>query len=73
MPLADRDLPSMRPIDPELRGMAEAIMAPLVTPLGAGEQMLLRHRIIDALIEVRLRATQHACEKAAEYYKATWR
>ena len=66
--IAYRDLPTMKPNDPELRKLAEAIMSPLVTPLGACETTLLRYRIIDALLEVRLRATQSAATAAQDYY-----
>jgi hypothetical protein len=68
-----RDLPTLEPRTHALRPMVDAILAPLTTTLEDGEYVLLKHRIISALIEVRHVASSHACvtawNRAAELLK----
>jgi hypothetical protein len=66
--IAYRDLPSMRPNDPELRVIADRIIE-RTGVLSVHDARWLRIELMMTLIEVRRIATDHACNKAREYYQ----
>jgi hypothetical protein len=66
--IAYRDLPSMRPNDPELRVIADRVIERL-GGLSVHDARWLRIELMMTLIEVRRIATDHACNKAREYYQ----
>jgi hypothetical protein len=66
--IAYRDLPSMRPNDPELRVIADRIIE-RTGVLSVHDARWLRIELMQTLAEVRRIATDHAANKAREYYQ----